>query len=92
MSQGKFVATRDSMFQQKVQLSTRCKEDFVVTWKEFIETQSSVSAIQGNTTLSRERKSLSLQQIHAIGRNSIATKTNIFATEIEDNNRKNVST
>ena len=82
MSQGKFVATRDSMLQQKVQLATRSKEDFVVTWKESIETQSSVSAIQGNTTLSRERKSLSLQQIHAIRRNSIATKTNIVAIEI----------
>ena len=30
-SQGKFVATRDSIFQEKVQLATRSKEDFVMT-------------------------------------------------------------
>ena len=50
-SQGKFVATRDSMLQQKVQPTTRSKEDFIEIWKEFVETQGSVSAIQGNTTL-----------------------------------------
>ena len=41
------------MLQQKVQLVTRIKEDYVETCKESIATQSSVSAIQGNITLSR---------------------------------------
>ena len=85
MSQGKFVVTRDSMLQQKVQPATRIKEDYVATRKEFVTTQSSVSAIQGNTTLSRQRKSLSQQQIHPTGRNSIVTK-------IENNNKKNIAT
>ena len=92
MSQGKFVVTRDSMLQQKVQPATRIKEDYVATRKEFVTTQSSVSAIQGNTTLSRQRKSLSRQrkslsqqQIHPTGRNSIVTK-------IENNNKKNIAT
>ena len=34
MSQGKFIATRDSMLHtKKVQLATRSKEDFVASWK-----------------------------------------------------------
>ena len=40
------------MLQQKVQPATKTKEDSVATWKEFVTTQSSVSAIQGKTTLS----------------------------------------
>ena len=59
MSQGKFVVPRDLMLQQKVQSATRIKEDYVVTWKESVATQSSVSAIQGNTTLLRQRKVMS---------------------------------
>ena len=39
-----------------------------------IVTQSSVSSMQGNKTLSRQRKSLSRQHIHAIVRNSVVTK------------------
>ena len=67
MRNDKFVTTRDSMLQQKVQPATRSKEDSVLTWKESIATQNSVSAIQGNTTLSR-------QQIHATRRNLVITK------------------
>ena len=78
MSQGKFVATRDSTLQQKVQPTTRSKEDSVTTWKESIVTQSSVLALQGNTTLSRQRKSMSRQQFHATGRNAVATKNSLL--------------
>ena len=63
MSQGKFLATMDSMLQQKVQVATRSKEDSITTWKESVVTQSSVSAIQGNTTLSRQRKSMSRHKL-----------------------------
>ena len=52
MSLGKFVVTRDSMLQQKVQPETKIKEDYVATWKEYVATQISISAIQGNITLS----------------------------------------
>ena len=58
MSLSKFVVTRDSLLQQKVQPVTRIKEDYVETWKDFFATQSYVSAIQGNITLSRQRKIL----------------------------------
>ena len=77
MIQEKFVATRDSMLQQKVQPVTRSKEDFVATWKEYVATQSSVSAIQGNTTLLRQRKSMSRQKILAIGRNFVDIKKSL---------------
>ena len=93
MSQGKFVVTRDSMLQQKVQPVTRIKEDYVVaTWKESVAKQSFVSTIQGNTTMSQQRKILLRQQIHAIGRNSITTKKKSVTTEIENKYKKNVAT
>ena len=79
MSQGKFVVIRDSMLQQKVHPTTRIKEYYLATWKEYVATRSLVLAIQDNTTLSRLRKSLSRQQIHAIGRNSFAIKDNHVA-------------
>ena len=80
MSQGKFVATRDLILQQKVQPTTRIKEDYVATWKEFVATQSLVSTIQGNTTQSRQTKILLKQQIHATGRNSVLTKKKSVVT------------
>ena len=58
------------MLQQKVQPTTRSKEDSVVAWKESVATQSLVSAIQRNTTLSR-------QQIHAPRRNAVAIKKSL---------------
>ena len=47
-------------------------------------TQSSVSAMQDNKTMSRQRKSLSRQQTYAVVRNSGAPKENYVAIEDEE--------
>ena len=74
------------MLQQNVQPAIRIKEDYVATWKESVATQSSFSTIQSSTTLTRQIKSLSQQQSHATGRNSIMIKRKFVAIEIENNN------
>ena len=51
-------------------------------------TQSSVSVVQDNKTLSRQRKILSPQQIHATVRNSVATKEISVATKVEKNHKR----
>ena len=78
MSQGKFVATRDSMLHTKIQPTTMSKEDSITRWKESVTIQGLVSAIQGNTTLSR-------QKIHANVRNSVPTKKSMSRHKLRIN-------
>ena len=53
-------------------------------------TQSSVSAMQDNKTMQRQRKGMLQQQQHATVRNSVAKKENIVTTKVEKKPIKNV--
>ena len=76
-----FVMTKIPMLQQIVQPATKIKEDYVVTKKKSVTTQSSVSVLQDN-------KIMSLQQTHATMRNFIVRKEIIVVTKVEKNHKK----
>ena len=75
------------MLQQTVQPATMIKEEICP-----VATQSSVSIVQDNKTMSRQRKGLSRQQQHTTMRNSVVTEENIVTTKVEKNYTKNVAT
>ena len=80
MGQAK-TSCRDKYFNVATNISASDKDqrrEYVMTSSEFFVTQSLVSAMQDNKTMSRQRKGLSQQQQHATVRNFIVTKENII--------------
>ena len=81
------------MLQQTVRLATKIKiRKYVVTSSESVVTQSSISAIQDNKTMSRQRKGLSRQQQHANVRSFVEIKDNSFMIKVKKNHKRNVAT